>query len=221
MIMDRFVQMLVTVVEANQRFLLGRLLVQCLLVIAMGVGLWQLSGWMWWLCLLLFLFLAFGVFIFGFQLKLHLTMKLEPPWRAIGLQPAQTRSKEQVLELHLLQGGVTLVAVRADLVEGVLSAAREAGLEVVTEPEALKGLDAASKRLERLHDIEVLLPFVPAPELREEIRSAISRADDEVLKEIEILLMAEKDAQTTTSLRGPKPVFEKELREKLAKLSGP
>jgi hypothetical protein len=216
--MERFVQTLVTVVEANQRFLMGRLVVQCVLVIAAGVGLWKLSGWMWWLCLLLFLFLAFGAFIVGFQLKLHLTMKLEPPWRAIGLQPPQTRSREQVLELHLLQGGITLVAVRADLVEGVLSAAREAGLEVITETEALKALAGGSKRIERLHDIEVLLPFVPTPELRDEISAALPRASDELLREIEILLMAEKDAQTTTSLRGPKPVFEKELRAKLGQL---
>lgn len=216
--MDRFVQTLVAVIEANQRFLIGRLVVQCLLVAVAGVGLWKLSGWLWWLCLLLFVLLAFGVFVFGFQLKLHLTMKLEPPWRAIGLQPARTRTKEQVLELHLMKGGVSLVAVRADLVAGVLSAAREANLEVITEPEALKALDAASKRLERLHDIEVLIPFVPTPELRDEISAAIPRADDEVLKEIEILLMAEKDAQTTTSLRGPKPVFEKELREKIGKV---
>jgi hypothetical protein len=216
--MERFVQTLVTVVEANQRFLMGRLVVQCVLVIAAGVGLWKLSGWMWWLCLLLFLFLAFGAFIVGFQLKLHLTMKLEPPWRAIGLQPPQTRSREQVLELHLLQGGITLVAVRADLVEGVLSAAREAGLEVVTETEALKALAGASKRIERLHDIEVLLPFVPTPELRDEISAALPRASDELLREIQILLMAEKDAQSTTSLRSPKPVFEKELRAKLGQL---
>lgn len=219
MSMDRFVQTLVTVVEANQRFLLRRAAIQLLFLIVAGLGLWQLEGALWWLSLFLFVLFLLAAILGAFQVKLHLTMKLEPPWRAIGLQPPQSRSKEQVLALHLMNGGVTLVAVRADLVEGVLSAAREAGLEVITEPAALKALDAASQRLERLHDIEVLLPFVPAPELRDEIRSAISRADDEVLKEIEILLMAERNAQTTTSLRGPKPVFEKELREKISKLS--
>ena len=224
--MDRFVQTLVEVVEANQRFLLRRSAVQLVLLIIAGLGVWQLAGALWWLSLFLFVLFLLAAILGSVQLATQLTLKLEPPWRAIGLKP-QRSPKEQVLELHLMNGGVTLIAVRADMVAQVMSAAGEAGVEVITDTEALKALDSTSKRLERLHDIEALLPHVPSPELRAEIAATISRmreleapGADEVLREIEVLLIAEKDAQTTTSLRGPKPVFEKELREKLARLSG-
>jgi hypothetical protein len=139
----------------------------------------------------------------------------------VGLGPLVSRGRERVLELHLPQGGVTLVAVRADLVEGLLNAAKESGLEVITDPEALKALNASSERLERLRALEALIPHVPAPELRAELTAALSRLPDDGLRELEVLLIAEKDAQTTTSLRGPKPVFERELRETLVRLSNP
>lgn len=224
--MERFVQTLVVVIEANQRFLLRRAALQLLMLIVLGAGLWELSGPWWWLSLALFLLFLLAAVLGVFQLKVHLTMKLEPPWRAIGLGPPVGRSKERVLELHLAQGGVALVAVRSDLVEGVLSAAREAGLEVITEPDALRKLNATSARLERLHDLEALVPHVPTPALREEITATLSRVRDlegcdELLRELEVQLLAEKSAQTTTSLRGPKPVFERELREKLARLTSP
>ena len=209
--MDRFEQALITVIEANQRFLLKRALLQLVLLIITSVGLWQLSGAWWWLSLVLFVLLLLATVLGAFQLKLHLTMTLQPPWRAVGLGPLVSRGKERVLELHGTHGEVMLVPVRADLVEHVLAAAGESGLEVITEPEALKTLNAASARLVRLRDIEGLLTHVPSPALRTEISAALPSMRDEMLKELEVLLMAEKDAQTTTSLRGTKPVFEKEL----------
>jgi hypothetical protein len=42
--MDRFEQALITVIEANQRFLLKRAALQGFLLVIAGVGLWQLSG---------------------------------------------------------------------------------------------------------------------------------------------------------------------------------
>ena len=44
---------------------------------------------------------------------------------------------------------------------------------------------------------------------------------DESLRELEIKLMAEKSAQTTTSLRGPVPVFGKEISALLGQLKNP
>lgn len=209
--MDRFVQTLVTVIEANQRFLLKRTVLQLVVLLIAAVGLWQRSGPTWWLSLVLFVVFLLATVLGAFQLKLHLTMTLQPPWRAVGLGPLVSRGKERVLELHAAHGDVMLVPVRADLVEGVLTAAREAGFEVIAEAEALERLNAESARLVRLRDIELLLPHVPSPELRTELGAALPGLRDEALKQLEILLTAEKNAQTTTSLRGTKPVFEKEL----------
>jgi hypothetical protein len=213
--MDRFVQALVTVVDANQRFLLKRAVLQLVLLGIAGAGLWQLSGAWWWLSLVLFVLFLLAAVLGALHLKEHLVMRLEPPWRAVGLGPPVSSGRERVLELHQPGGEVRWVGVRIDLVEGVLTAAREAGLEVITDAEALKRLNDESAHLRRLRDIELLLPHVPSPALRAELSAALPGMSDEVLKEVEILLLAEQDAQTRTSLRGPKPVFEKELRAKL------
>lgn len=218
------------IVLANERFVLRRLGLQAALISASIAGLvWLPGAWRWAAVVLLVLFLA-GFAQLVFFVAAWNRSPLDRPWRAIAL--GVRRKKEQVLELHAVDGEVLHLPVLLGLVEGVLEVAREEGTTIVREESERVQLTAQSTRLARFGRMETLLAHVPAPVLQDEIRAVFALVGerdpraanptlDESLRELEIKLMAEKSAQTTTSLRGPVPVFGKEISALLGQLKNP
>lgn len=214
-------------VLANERFVLRRLGLQAVLISASIAGLvWLPGAWRWAALVLLVLFLS-GFAQLVFFIPAWNRSPLDRPWRAIAL--GARRKKEQVLELHAVDGEVLHLPVWLARVEGVLEVAREEGTTIVREESERVRLTAQSTRIARFGRMETLLGHVPAPVLRDEIRAVfvlVSQLDplaanptlDQSLRELEIKLMAEKSAQTTTSLRGLVPVFGKEISALLVQL---
>lgn len=217
--MERFLQALASVIAATQRQILLALVRQLVLITATGIGLWKLSGTWWCLCLAAFVACLLWAVFLAFALKWQSEILLEPPWRAIGMEP--NGELEHRLELHLMNGSVQVLRVRPKLVAEVKNAAKEAGLEIVTEPVALRAVHATSIRLGRIRDIEVLVPHVPDAALRAELTSTLTRLRatappgcDDLLFALRRLLEAEQKAQKKT--QGSTTVYEQELKEKLA-----
>ena len=220
------------VVAANERFVLRRLVLQVGLIIGGCVGVAALeSPWRWLaLAVLVVLLLGAGQLIFFFAYWSRRPM--DQPWRALAL--GAHRRREQVVELHAQSGEVLHLPVPLALLEQVLAAAAREQISVGRDEAARARLTAKSARASRLNDLEALLPHV-APDLRADVNEVLAqvRARDadasanglhEALGALEVHLMAEHSAQTTTSLRGPNPVFAKEIRadlETITRLLGP
>lgn len=218
--MQRFLDSLAAVIEWNQRTILLAGVRQLVLVIVTGFGLTRLAGAWWCLCLAV----CVGMFLWGvflaFAFKWQSDIELKPPWRAVGLED-YAKSEPLRLELHLLEGGAQVIRVPRKLVDEVMSAAREAEIEIVTEATALQAVNATSIRLGNIRDIEALAPCIPTIELREELLSALAKlrvhdvpASKELLYALERVMEHEQKAQRKKSL--PTPYYEKEIREKLA-----
>ncbi|MDP1829265.1 MAG: hypothetical protein Q8L48_38730 [Archangium sp.] len=215
------------VVLANERFVLRRLVVQAALISGCIAGLVWLPGAWWWACLVLLVLLAAGFAQLVFFIVAWNRSPLDRPWRALAL--GALRKREQVVELHGVDGEVLHLPVPLSMIDGVLEAARGEGTPIVRDEAARRQLDAVSKRTEGLRRMEELLPHLPTPALREEARAVFSLirsldplasigALDGPLHELEIKLMAEHTAQTDSSLRGPRPVFGDEIASLLRDL---
>ena len=216
------------VVAANERLVLRRIALQAGLLALCGVGLARLEGPWWWGALVLFFLLLLGAAqLTSFFVHWGRT-PLDGPFKALVL--GAPRRREQVVELHAPDGTVHHLPVPLALVGPVCAAAARDGVPVVRDEAGAAALRAASKQTEALARMEALLPHVPTPELREAIAAALHEvktrglghaALDAPLHELEVHLMAEHSAQTTRSLRGPRPVFAAELRADLSKLLQP
>ena len=216
------------VVLANERFVLRRLVLQAALIAGCIAGLVWLPGAWWWACLVLLVLLTAGFAQLVFFIVAWNRSPLDRPWRAIAL--GALRKREQVVELHGVDGEVLHLPVPLSMIDGVLEAARGAGTAIVREEAERLQLAAVSKRTESLRRMEELLPHLPTPALREEVRSVFSlirsrdplAANDKLdgpLHELEIKLMAEHTAQTDSPLRGPVPVFGSEIAALVAELN--
>lgn len=148
------------------------------------------------------------------------------PWRALAL--GASRRREQVVELHGLTGEVLHLPVPHALVQRLHDAAVLEGIPVATDDGSRARLNAQSARENLLTRIELLIGEVPTPELRQAIRETLEQvrargretaATNPPLEKLEVSLMAEHSAQTTTSLRGPNPVYAVEIRSHLAELT--
>lgn len=215
------------IVLANERFVLRRLGLQAALISGCVAGLVWLSGAWWWASLVLLVLLAAGAAQSIFFIGAWNRSPLDRPWRALAL--GARRKREQVLELHGAAGEVLHLPVPLALLEGVLAAARAEGTKLVTDEAERARLQAASSRMERFGRMETLLPHLPSPSLRDEVRAvfllvgerdplAANEALEPLLHQLEIKLMAEHTAQTDSPLRGPVPVFGKELSALLEEL---
>lgn len=215
------------VVLANERFVLRRLVLQAAMISGCIAGLVFLPGWWWWACLVLLVLLSAGFAQLVFFIVAWNRSPLDRPWRAIAL--GALRKREQVLELHGVDGEVLHLPVPLSMIDEVLEAARGEGTPIVRDEAGRRELDAVSKRTEGLRRMEELLPHLPTPALREEVRSVFSllrerdplAAHDSLdgpLHALEIKLMAEHTAQTDSPLRGPVPVFGSEISALVAQL---
>lgn len=221
------------VVLANERFVLRRLVLQAGLISAAVAGLVFLEGVGWWVSLAVLVLLAAGFAQLVFFIVAWNRHSLDRPWKAVAL--GARRKKEQVLELHGLDGEVLLLPVPLAMIEGIVAVAGAEGTPVVRDEAERARLKASSSRTERFRDLEALLPHVPDPALRSEVLAvlALIRERDPLaangsleapLHELEIKLMAERTAQTDSSLRGPRTVFGAEiasLTEELKRLLAP
>ncbi len=218
--LEHFLETLAAAIAWNQRTIVFALIRQVLLVITAGVVLTRLSGVWWCLCLAACVGCAlWGVFL-AFAFKWQSEIELKPPWRAVGLED-YAKSEPLRLELHKLEGGAQVIRVPRKLVAEVTAAAREAGIEIVTEAVALQAVNATSIRLGNIRDMEALVPHVPTPELREELMTTLAQlkmvevpGGKDLLYALERLLEHEQQAQK----KSPRatPAYEKEIREKLA-----
>jgi hypothetical protein len=210
--LEHFLETLAAAIAATQRKILLALIRQIVLVIITGVGLMYLEGVWWWLCLAPFVAcLLWGIFV-AFLLKWQFEIKLEPPWRAVGLQEyAETESDGMLrLELHLMDGSVQPIRIPPKLLDEVKRAAADAGIELITDVETLRAVHAKSVRLSRIKDIEELLPRTPTAELRAELESTMAKLRDVAPPGSDDLLFALRRALEQT------PIYEPAIKEKLA-----
>jgi hypothetical protein len=221
------------VVLANERYVLRRVVLQAGLISVAVAGLVFLEGAWWWASLVVLVLLTLGLAQLVFFIVAWNRNPVDRPWRALAL--GARRKREQVVELHGVDGEVLLMPVPLSMVEGVVAAAGAEGIPVVRDEAERKRLTANSARTERFRELEELLPHVPDPALRREVLEvfALIRERDPLaandaleapLHELEIKLMAERTAQTDSPLRGPRTVFGAEiasLAEDLRRLLAP
>lgn len=214
------------VIAANERLVLRQLALQVLLLGLSASGLFRLEGAWWWgalsVAILVGLGIASRVFFFAYWSRTPLGQR----WRALAL--GASRRRERVVELHGPTGEVLHLPVPHALVQRLHDAAVSEGIPVATDDAARARLNAQSARENLLTRIELLIDEVPTPELRQAIRETLEQvrarggetaAANPPLEKLEVSLVAEHSAQTTTSLRGPNPVYAVEIRSHLAELT--